>query len=322
MGQLNRTTDEINELMDAGEVAIAQKVGRKGTGTGAEVFNDYSNNKASGPYSHAEGSFTTASSYHAHAEGYFTKASSYYAHAEGNRTTASGDYSHAEGKETEAYAITAHAEGYLCMARGQFSHAEGANTEAANQCEHACGEWNVSRADADNGGNGTRWTLGIGTQAQRKNAVEVAKDGSVYVLGVGGYDGITTEGASTLQEAMGNGAGGGAAVRLPMMDLRTVAAGGVIDMDTAGRHGLTEDMFNDMVSGKVQAILDTNSATPVADAYAFRGVTGETAVFEKPALAAIGTAIQVHIGMSTYQYEHFTWKEYEYALQLTEAGSE
>ena len=71
---------------------------RSGTGTGAVVANDVSNNVASGNYSHAEGSYTTASGGYSHAEGTYTTASGYYSHAEGYRTIARGPYQHVSGR--------------------------------------------------------------------------------------------------------------------------------------------------------------------------------------------------------------------------------
>lgn len=70
----------------------------KTVGTGAEIFNDYRDNKAVGDYSHAEGVNTTASGTSAHAEGGSTIASGAGSHVEGVGTLASGDYSHVEGK--------------------------------------------------------------------------------------------------------------------------------------------------------------------------------------------------------------------------------
>ena len=60
----------------------------KTSGTGQEIFNDYTNNKAIGLYSHSEG--------------YTTKAEGNYSHAEGKDTIASGNYSHASGLGTKA----------------------------------------------------------------------------------------------------------------------------------------------------------------------------------------------------------------------------
>ena len=87
------------------DTAVATKVevesngvGRFGTATGAEIFNAYSDNKATGTYSHAEGFLTQATGAYSHAEGANTIASGKFSHAEGNVTEASSDYQHVEGK--------------------------------------------------------------------------------------------------------------------------------------------------------------------------------------------------------------------------------
>ena len=80
-------------------------------GSNAEIFNDYTNNKAIGQYSHAEGSGTKASGDNSHAEGGGTTASGMLSHAEGAGTTASGPQSHAEGGGTTASGNMSHAEG-------------------------------------------------------------------------------------------------------------------------------------------------------------------------------------------------------------------
>ncbi len=61
------------------------KTDQNGTG---EIFNNYTNNIASGPYSHAEGSGTQAKSFASHAEGASTAANAPYSHASGNSTIA------------------------------------------------------------------------------------------------------------------------------------------------------------------------------------------------------------------------------------------
>lgn len=142
---------------------IAKKPGEITTGTeytisgntvvaaaGAEVFNDYTNNKASGDNSHAEGSFTTASGLRSHAEGYYTLASGGYSHVEGCSTTASGTYSHAEG-----YA-----------------------TRAASSYQHTQGKYNV----VDSSGT-YAFIIGNGTASARHNAFAVDWNGLIYVNG-------------------------------------------------------------------------------------------------------------------------------------------
>lgn len=120
---------------------------------GAEIFNDYKNNIATGEYSHAEGNETLAtgisshaeggntiaSSSYSHAEGYLTKTSGYTSHAEGYSTIASGYVSHTEGSNTVASGDYSHAEGNNVIASGHSSHAEGGNTTASGDYSHTEG---------------------------------------------------------------------------------------------------------------------------------------------------------------------------------------
>lgn len=131
-----------------GETVVIDKNGTTAVaGEGAEIFNDYrdrtyvtniansndtptAGNMASGEYSHAEGTLTSASEFASHAEGCHTKAYGRSSHAEGEKTTASSVYSHAEG--------------YLTKASHRCSHAEGEDTIAAGRCQHVQGKFNVS----------------------------------------------------------------------------------------------------------------------------------------------------------------------------------
>lgn len=119
---------------------ISDAVGQKyPNSTYGEIFNNYTNNKASGNYSHAEGGSTTASGSYSHAEGYDTIASIYYSHAEGCYTTASGHASHAEGNETTASGNCSHAGGFDTTASGNNAHTEGSYTTASGYSSHAEG---------------------------------------------------------------------------------------------------------------------------------------------------------------------------------------
>jgi hypothetical protein len=71
-------------------------------GTGAEVFNEYNYNIATGTYSHAEGYKTTASGSEAHAEGFGTIASGRYQHVQGkfNIEDIENKYAHIVGNGT------------------------------------------------------------------------------------------------------------------------------------------------------------------------------------------------------------------------------
>lgn len=109
---------------------------------------------ASGDYSHAEGSGTTASATGSHAEGEnsvasgnyshaegISEASGYYSHSEGG-SVASGEYSHAEGYATESSGESSHSEGDGTESSGRYSHAEGFHTIANHKSQHVFGEYN------------------------------------------------------------------------------------------------------------------------------------------------------------------------------------
>lgn len=121
-------------------------------GSGAEIFNDYKErtfatdgtvnqgNVASGEFSHAEGTKTTAVGYASHAEGEATKANYEASHAEGLNTEASGAAAHAEGSGTTASETASHAEGTGTKASGIYgAHAEGSVTTASGASAHAEG---------------------------------------------------------------------------------------------------------------------------------------------------------------------------------------
>lgn len=97
-----------------------------------------------------------------------------------------GAYSHAEGNNTTASGYVSHAEGYSTIASCFFSHAEGACNIVDTHAIHS---------------------VGIGTNNVRKNAEYIyigidesdyiddsdPKHGYKYLIGVGGYDGISTD---------------------------------------------------------------------------------------------------------------------------------
>lgn len=144
--QQTLTEEELTQVHNNLKIAGRNVAGKEYTindatviaASGAEVFN-YSNNIASGAYSHAEGSGTTSSGPISHAEGGSTTASGTYSHAEGRSTNASGEASHAEGGNyTTASGQYSHAEGNHSVASGEASHAEGSST-ATCYCSHAEG---------------------------------------------------------------------------------------------------------------------------------------------------------------------------------------
>lgn len=109
--------------------------------------------------------------------------------------------SFAEGYSNSVTGTYAHAEGYGTSATGTYSHAEGSLTKTSNDAEHAEGIFNQSH-------HGTIHSIGIGTTSEyRKNAFEVMRNGSIYVYGLGNYDGSTLTNTSTLQEVINAGSG-------------------------------------------------------------------------------------------------------------------
>lgn len=159
-------------------------------GAGATILNDvrsrtYSagvtvidqGNVATGDYSLAEGTCTTAVGNYSHAEGYYTLASGESSHAEGFSTTASGKNSHAEGSETQAL--------------GKYSHAEGFKT-IANDFQTVIGRCNTSSAGATGVSDttGDIFIIGKGSSNDsRSNALRVTTAGKAYGNGAFGSSG-------------------------------------------------------------------------------------------------------------------------------------
>lgn len=141
---------EIDEKINSGSV------GKAGTGENAEIFNDYTQNKANGNYSHAEG--------------FNTKADNVASHAEGGCTDATGDYSHTEGYSTSASKRFSHAGGNTSSALKEGAFVHGNNVIAdKNDYEIAFGTFNKSNED-------TLFSVGNGTSdTDRGNAFEITK---------------------------------------------------------------------------------------------------------------------------------------------------
>lgn len=191
---------------------------------GADASGDYSvaegSATASGDFSHAEGGYAEdspdyqsqegapeAAGWGSHAEGLGTYASGTGSHAEGGETQATGIISHAEGWASTAGGFGSHAEGYNSQAVGNYSHAEGWSTQTTNYGEHACGIYNKSTKTSNSTGNAgnTAFSIGIGTNNARSNAVEVMENGDIYVKGLGSYTGAyASSGISTLQSVIGD----------------------------------------------------------------------------------------------------------------------
>lgn len=126
---------------------------------GAEIFNNYAENiatgncaaarghrtQALGAYSEASGFWTKASGAASRASGLLSIASAPYAISEGTRTTAASNNAHAEGESSIASGGRSHAEGYGSTASGNQSHSEGMFTTASGLNSHAEGEYTEAK---------------------------------------------------------------------------------------------------------------------------------------------------------------------------------
>ena len=200
------TTAEKTKIANAltEETYNAGKQVQTGNNTG-EIFNNYTDNKATGICSHAEGNNTTASGDYSHAEGGGSKASGKYSHAEGITTNANGERSHAEGNATTTSGYSSHSEGSLTKAIGHYSHAEGftttasglaghsegKNTNANGECSHAEGTYTIASSNnqhvqgkynIEDSNSKYAFIIGNGTDNDnRSNAFAVDWEGKIYV---------------------------------------------------------------------------------------------------------------------------------------------
>lgn len=113
--------------------------------------------------------------------------------------SAYGSYSHREGNHTIAMGNASHAEGNSSKAFSDYSHAEGLHTKTTNIAEHASGKFNKSTSSV------TQFSIGIGADEEhRTNAYEVTTDGSIYIKGIGNYDGtnIGVSGVKSVQQVI------------------------------------------------------------------------------------------------------------------------
>lgn len=167
------------------------------TSDGGEVFNDYSDNTA-GYRSRSSGHNNKVSGKYSSADGANNTVSSDYANAEGVGNTASGNASSTEGSNNITTGQSAHTEGASNKNNAAAGHVEGYKNTAQNDSEHAEGRYNISHT-GESAAEKTRHSIGIGTNEERKNAVEVMENGDMYVIGAGGYDGTNPGTGKTIQ---------------------------------------------------------------------------------------------------------------------------
>lgn len=110
-----------------------------------------------------------------------------------------------KGGDNQANGDFSIAEGIKSVAEGFASHAEGYYTLATNTSEHASGKYNVSipKTTDNTTADATQFSIGIGTSdTDRKNAFEVKQNGDIYINGIGGFTGATSDSAKSVQEVI------------------------------------------------------------------------------------------------------------------------
>lgn len=103
----------------------------------------------------------------------------------GLQTRANVDCSLVYGAACKADGNRGHAGGFWSQAPGENAVALGDHVEANSKDEAAFGRYNRHNPDLYN----LLFSVGMGTSADRRNAVQIDDDGKMYVRGVGCYDG-------------------------------------------------------------------------------------------------------------------------------------
>ena len=137
----------------------------------AEIFNDYTNNVATGNFSHAEGKLTTVNGEASHGEGLSNTINAICARAEGHQNIVSADGSHAEGRENIVSGEYAHVEGYKTKVEANAGHTEGNTTTVSAVNAHAEGNSTYVHSTADNShaeGTGS-YTKGVNAHAENSS---------------------------------------------------------------------------------------------------------------------------------------------------------
>ena len=193
---------DISTLAQTVQSVSNSNVGRAGTGDHAEIFNDYTNNIASGIYAHSEGSRTKAQGNYSFAGGYNSTAAGDYSFAFGNESKAEADNGIAMGYKSKANARNAVAIGTQNTATAEKSVALGYYLTTYNEGEVALGVNNYSEIDT------VIFSVGNGDPVGAKKNIITATTNNNYNLfiqGIGNYNGANpyaNENIKSIQEVI------------------------------------------------------------------------------------------------------------------------
>lgn len=177
---------DVSTLAKTLQTVSNSNVGRFGTGEHSEIFNDYTNNVASGNYSHAEGANTKAQGSYSFAGGYNANARGDYSFAFGNESKAESDYGIALGYKSKAVSRNSIAIGTQNTANGEKSTALGYYLTTYNEGEMALGVNNYSEIDT------VIFSIGNGDPiGAKRNILTVTNSNNynLFIQGIGNYNG-------------------------------------------------------------------------------------------------------------------------------------
>ena len=177
---------DVSTLAKTIQSVSSSNIGKSGTGEHSEIFNDYTNNVASGNYSHAEGSNTKAQGSYSFAGGYNANARGDYSFAFGNESKAESDYGIALGYKSKATSRNSIAIGTQNTANGEKSTALGYYLTTYNEGEMALGVNNYSEIDT------VIFSIGNGDPiGAKRNILTVTNSNNynLFIQGIGNYNG-------------------------------------------------------------------------------------------------------------------------------------
>lgn len=163
----------------SGRTTLAQGLYNIVTSKDAVAFGQ--RNTVNGDQAFAAGQQNEVSARIGVAIGYKNKATNTDSIAIGYQNTSSGSASVAMGDTCEAIGTSSVAMGYKTKAAGAYTSTFGENTQATNEGEVAMGKYNKSTTSTDTSEQ-TLFSFGIGTSdTNRANALEIKKNGDVYI---------------------------------------------------------------------------------------------------------------------------------------------
>lgn len=138
------TAQTLQEILIEMVDTIDEKKPGATTVSEGEIFNSYTDNSATGRYSHVEGRQNSAAGDFSHAEGLGNTGSGRSCHIEGEANSCHSDFSHCEGNDNtiEKGGNYSHIEGKGNTITVEYTHVEGINNTSSGYAAHLSGDSN------------------------------------------------------------------------------------------------------------------------------------------------------------------------------------